>query len=91
MKVRIVGKREDVKEMTIEELIKHEYIGLLYGGKRLALECRGVVYSFYRVDYGNWDRNSMGRSMLIRKAAQDENVSLYVFKTDKLLYLWMAE
>ncbi len=98
MKVKIVDKKEDVKEMTIEELAedhhfgyqnrsgtgeKYHLINIPYSG--MTTKTYIFINSFDNGLSGWWEKLE---DILLNAADRGQ---LFVFKTDKLLYLWMAE
>ncbi len=90
MKVKIVDEKEDVKEMTIEELAKKTFIGLRGGS---------VKYILVKLD-GRWrfvspiyDLSVMGpkKEVLKKYITNSNHGEGHCFDTARELYLWMAE
>jgi hypothetical protein len=91
MKVKIVDKKEDVKEMTIEELAEREFIGLRGGSLKymLAKVGRGMyrfVCAAYRLDF-----EGPKTEVLRQYVKNGEHNEGHTFDTARELYLWMAE
>lgn len=89
MKVKIVDKKEDVKEMMIEELVKQKFIGLDTGGhKYLSVPVWGG-WELVRPEY----YFGSGKHSKIDKLKQvyNSSFSFHVFDTARELYLWMAK
>lgn len=92
MKVKIVDKKEDVKEMTIEELVKESFVG--------ALSSTSGKYFLQRFRPGTWAWTSCNdlycwangehatKQRAIECAFYHE---LHIFDSARKLYLWMAE
>ncbi|KKL62971.1 hypothetical protein LCGC14_2179780 [marine sediment metagenome] len=106
MKVKIVDKKDDVKEMTIEELAEHEFIGYVWGENKYIISQVGSGFPnnrFSGVSAGLHRNASHSSSEKIQDCDMKIPVlrdflrglvrtcELQVFKTDKELYLWMAE
>lgn len=95
MKVKIVDKKDGVKEMTFEELAEEEFIGGVWGGKKGMINtCSGyrTDYNFHWTTVGckggvSWRSYKTKREMLQENSLEE----LHVFDTAKELYLWMAE
>ncbi len=91
MKVRIVDKKEDAKEMTIEELAQREFIGLRGGSVKYMLV--KVGRGMYRFVCSSFQLDFEGPKTEVLRAYVRNGVHNkgHVFDTAKELYLWMAE
>lgn len=91
MKVKIVDKKDDVKEMTIEEVLGFDFISTRSGGtgNKYALHLLNGRYYWLQPSnchaYGEWSTKKLAINI-----ANDKGF-LCVFSTKKELYLWMAE
>ena len=92
MKVKIVDeKKEDVKEITIEELTEKEFVGKENNsGKKFALlpTNNGGEFGLFNLKDG-WCSCRYGRRNSIKNELSSGR--FHYFKTEKKLYLWMAE
>ena len=96
MRVRIVDKTDDVKEMTIEELAGREFVGVEIGvGTKYMLSPYGGGWAFLGPTYylGSGSRQNLSKADAIREmyARTGAGYRLYRFNTAKELYLWMAK
>ena len=88
MQVRIVEKKDDVKEMTVEELAACQYIGLqTRRGRRILATYSDVLWGFLSVP-DDWCAASETKLIAIQKEAANK---FHVFETAQELYKWMAE
>ncbi len=89
MKVKIVDKKDDVKEMTIGKLAQESFVGVQVGSLKAMLHDWGPEVAFVFMPdsgvCGKWTT----RSRCIREAMIQGQ--LHVFDTARELYLWMAE
>jgi len=100
MKVKIVDKKEDVKEMTIEELAEKKFVGVVWGGNKVkfSLENVGAGWAFTSRRYccGFLGGSPCGKRNKIQEIVNYRCcVTFYTFDNEKepakALYLWMAE
>lgn len=96
MRVKIVDKKEDVMEMTIEELVERSWIGAVIGSQKYMAVSQGCGYTKSRFQWagpirkgvcGNWSSYEVLNEMLREDAVEE----IHAFGSAKELYLWMAE
>ncbi len=92
MKVKIVDKKDDVKEMTIEELARREWIGLRGGSVKYILVDLGgnQGYQFVGPRYC-LDVKEPKAAVLKEYITGGSHSEGHVFDSARELYLWMAE
>ena len=94
MQIKIVDKKEDVKEMTIEELAGKRYIGLRGGSLKYILVSigydGGYRFRFVNPDY-TLDIVGPKKVVLKKYITGGTHGEGHVFDTARELYLWMAE
>ena len=92
MKVKIVDEKEDVKEMTIEELSSNPYVGMSWNGiKHQLIKSHNGKWGLFAYDGGlcGWSSCSITKLDAI-KVTKSDYYAWYVFDTARELYLWMA-
>ena len=99
MKVKIVDKKEDVKEMTTEELAEMRFVGVKCGGLGKFLMAK-ICHQYVFINPGYLSFGYLGDGEMMKKKdlLKDTECSgreFYVFDNHKdpakELYLWMAE
>ena len=93
MKVKIVDKKEDVKEMTIEELANRDFVGVIFKGSDKYLLASIIErHAFISPTYylGSGDKQS-DREAIREMAERGKDIEFSIFDTARDLYLWMAE
>ncbi len=89
MKVKIVDKKEDVKEMTIEELAQERFVGVEIRSLKAMLYDWGGKFAFIIMPNSGVCRKWDTRLKCIKEGKKQGQ--LHVFDTAHELYLWMAE
>lgn len=94
MKVKIVDQKDDVKEMTIEELSRKAFVGAEWNNKKFSLEDAGIGWAFASRFYtcGFLGGSPCSKREKIQEIADYHSpVKFHYFKDARELYLWMAE
>ncbi len=104
MKVKIVEQRDDVKEMTIEELAESPLRIGLYSrphNNKFLLTCVQLkstsppIWCYASATRGGMNRSSYSAEApfvdFITDIVRRGDIEIFAFDTDRELYLWMAE
>ena len=94
MKVKIVDKKDDVKEMTIEELAGRRFVGVeSVGHGKFLLVHTAYGWSFVNPDFNSCYLGTSKEDTSVKRIMEvmDSGRCFHTFDSARELYLWMAK